>query len=482
MAFVPDYDNDIFVSYAHVDNEPLPRVEQGWVSTLMSGLKTRLAQLLGRSEAFSVWRDPKLSAHESLTPQILNALKQSATLLIVLSPGYLASEWCLREKNTFLELTRQRIRAGSRVFVVERDQVQPDEKPEELRELLGYRFWVMEQESNRLHILGDPQPNPGDPRDRGYYDKLNDLAGGLADELKRLQKAAEQQKVLSPITEQPPADIRPAVFLAEVTDDLLDQRDEVQRYLDQAGFRVLPTVTLESATLQQALAQDLPQCKLFVQLLSHLPGKHRYPQRQCQGARDAKAPILQWCDPALKLNAVTDPDQRDLLAGDTVLAVHLEEFKREVVKRASVKPAENPPPSPGPLVLLNASDEDDSLGQAVAEVFDRNGVGYVMPLRVGEPAEIREDLEQRLLESDGVIIVYGAVTHKWARNQVLNCQKFMSLRQQPLKALAVYEGPPAEKEDLRVKLPGMRILNCRKRLDENLLREFLTTLTAGAAA
>ncbi len=480
MAFVPGYENDIFVSYAHVDNVPLPGAEEGWVSTLMKGLNTRLAQLLGRGEDFSFWRDPKLSAHEPLTGQLLSALERSAALLIVLSPGYLASEWCLREKNTFLQLTRQRVRAGSRFFVVERHRFQPEEKPEELRELLDYRFWLMEPESNRLRILGEPKPDPTDLR---YYDKLNDLASDLAEELKRLQQTAEQQKVSPPITEQLPPDTRPAIFLAEVTDDLLSQRDEVQRYLDQAGFRVLPAMALESAAaLQQALAQDLPQCKLFVQLLSPLFGKLRYPRQQYEGARGAKIPILQWCDPTLKLDTVTDPDQLALLKGDTVLAVHLEEFKREVVKRASAKPAIPIQPSVGPLVLLNANDEDDSLGQAVAEIIDRSGVGYVMPLRTGEPAEIRKDLEQQLLESDGVIIVYGAVTHTWARNQVLHCHKFMSLRQQPLKALAVYEGPPEEKESLRVKLPGMRILNCRKCPDENLLREFLTTLTGGAVA
>ena len=373
------------------------------------------------------------------------------------------------------------MRAGSRVFVIERHRFQPNEKPDELRELLGYRFWVVEQEGSRLRILGEPRPDPADLR---YYDKLNDLASDLAEELTRLQQAAEQQKVSPSVpTNQPPMDTRQAIFLAEVTDDLLSQRDEVQRYLDQAGFRVLPAMALESAdTLQQALVQDLPQCKLFVQLLSPLFGRHRYPRKQYEGACSTNIPILQWYDPTLPLNTVTDSDQLALLQGDTVLAVHLEEFKREVVKRASAKPARPVQPAIGALVLLNASNEDDSLGQAVAEVINRNGVGYVMPLRAGEPAQIRQDLEQRLLESDGVIIVYGAVTHTWARNQVLHCHKFMSLRQQPLKALAVYEGPPEEKEDLRVKLPGMRILNCRKSLDENLLREFLTILTAGAAA
>jgi len=58
----------------------------------------------------------------------------------------------------------------------------------------------------------------------------------------------------------------------------------------------------------------------------------------------------------------------------------------------------------------------------------------------------------------------------------------MSKRDEPLKALAIYEGPPEEKEPLGVDLPGLQILNCRKCLDENQLRDFLSTLTAGATA
>lgn len=479
-VFAPGYNNDIFVSYAHVDNEPLPGAEEGWVSTLMKGLKTRLAQRLGRKEAFVAWRDPELSAHEPLTPQLLEALKQAATLLIVLSPGYLASEWCQREREIFLQLTRQQVRAGSRVFVVERHRFQPEEKPEELRELLGYRFWVVEPESDRLRILGEPKPDPHDLR---YYDKLNDLASDLAEELKRLQQAAEQQKISPPTPGKRPADTGPAIFLAEVTDDLLDKREEVQRYLDQAGFRVLPATVFESVTaLQQSLSQDLPQCKLFVQLLSSLSGKLHYPRQQYEGARGTKTPILQWCDPALKLDTVTDPDQLALLRGDAVFTVHLEEFKREVVKRASAKPTVKPPPSVAPLVFLNAHDDDHSLEQEIKQVIKKHQIGCVAPMRKGEPAEVRQDLDQRLLESDGVVIVYGDIAHTWARSQLLYCRKLMGKREHPLKALAIYEGPPEEKEPLGVDLPDLQILNCRKCLDENQLRDFLSTLTTGAAA
>ena len=42
MAFVPQYTYDIFVSYAHVDDLPEPATQEGWVTTLVQGLKKRL--------------------------------------------------------------------------------------------------------------------------------------------------------------------------------------------------------------------------------------------------------------------------------------------------------------------------------------------------------------------------------------------------------------------------------------------------------
>jgi hypothetical protein len=38
-TYLPQYQHDLFVSYAHVDNEPLPGAEMGWVTNLIHGLK-----------------------------------------------------------------------------------------------------------------------------------------------------------------------------------------------------------------------------------------------------------------------------------------------------------------------------------------------------------------------------------------------------------------------------------------------------------
>src|SRR5512135_1378195 len=107
MAYVPNYEYDIFVSYAHVDDEPYPGVDAGWVSTLIKCIKTKLSQRLGRSDAYSLFMDHQLARHVKLTPQLMDALHRSAILIVILSPCYVASDWCNREKNTFLQTIKE---------------------------------------------------------------------------------------------------------------------------------------------------------------------------------------------------------------------------------------------------------------------------------------------------------------------------------------------------------------------------------------
>ncbi len=148
------------------------------------------------------------------------------------------------------------------------------------------------------------------------------------------------------------------------------------------------------------------------------------------------------------------------------------------MKKTFFKPEIKPPPGDA-FVFLNADRVDHSLAEEVSRVVDKFGMGYAMPLREGDPAEIRQDLEKNLIQCDGVIVVYGAVTANWARGQLRQCRKIMSRRERPLKALAVYEGPPEEKVPLDFKLPDMMVINCRQCLVEGKLQPFLEALKTG---
>jgi len=44
--------------------------------------------------------------------------------------------------QTFWQELAQRINSNSRIFVVERNKLEIDEKPKALEELLGYQFWA----------------------------------------------------------------------------------------------------------------------------------------------------------------------------------------------------------------------------------------------------------------------------------------------------------------------------------------------------
>jgi len=181
-TYISGYQHDVFVSYAHLDNEPLVGSDKGWVTTLITELKKLLGQKLGRADAYSLWMDYKLRGNQLVTPDIEAQLKNTATFLLILSPGYLASKWCVLEYTTFLQQVGA---SAGRIFMVEKDFIEREQKPLEFQELLGYQFWGRHADTGRVRTLGIPKPNP--EREPEYYQKLDDLATELASTLNRLK-------------------------------------------------------------------------------------------------------------------------------------------------------------------------------------------------------------------------------------------------------------------------------------------------------
>ncbi|HMI92636.1 MAG TPA: TIR domain-containing protein [Polyangiales bacterium] len=184
MAYVNAYRNDVFVSYAHVDDRALPGAGTGWVCTLVDALKIVLAEQLGRAEVLAVWRDLQLAGNVSVSEEVLAAVRDSALLLVVLSEGYLASEWCDAERSGFLDLAGA---ATRRLFMVERMPIERARKPAVFQDRKGYPFWQREHDDSPAHTLGVPAPTAAQP---AYYQRLNTLGIELANELKRMRRAA----------------------------------------------------------------------------------------------------------------------------------------------------------------------------------------------------------------------------------------------------------------------------------------------------
>ena len=462
MGYVQPDKPDIFVSYAHVDDVSFPGEPMGWVTALVRGLSQVLAMKLGRTE-IDIWLDTGLRAGDNSVAVTERKIEEAATVLLVLSPGYLQSPWCNRELDWFFQETQKRGAIGSRLFVIEIDRV---ERPPQLVEWLGYRFWVEDPDTGRVRTLGVPRLKPDDPL---YYNRLFDLGTDLAQVLCRLKN---QTQVVPEVCSVPGG--RPAVFLAEPTDDLDERCDSVKRYLIQAGRLVLPQRVLprDPDAFREAMKNDLEGSALFVQLLSESPGRHlpgadqRLPAMQYRLALASGKLILQWrprdCDP----KAVRDPEHRGLLQAETVASVDLNEFKQMILRRVNELAAPKPPApnlerGDNTLVFVNFDDvsPDRELANRVRQAL-QDDIGTIFPPRDGTPESIRKIYETILVSCDVIMFIYG-YNPEWIIQHWNYFRKVRHRRKTPLKAVVVCDGPPKDKESLSLFLPGLRLFNFR---------------------
>lgn len=186
-----------------------------------------------------------------------------------------------------------------------------------------------EKQVSRLFQSLDKQLSPPRPgmtvRSRKYLDQIDHLAHDTGSELRSK----------SPLHQHS----RPAVFLAEVMDDLQALREELRRYLQHADIAVFPDAPYRGKRDEfEKLASDISRSTLFVQLLGNSPGPRskdvpegldvlQYGIAQRDGIE-----ILQW------RGVHTDPlgDNSWLLKLDTVHCGSLEQLIQECLTRLRI--------------------------------------------------------------------------------------------------------------------------------------------------
>jgi hypothetical protein len=499
MNFVPGYTHDVFVSYAQVDDKPDDDGEDGWVTSLIKRLQNRLAQHLGREDNFSLWYDHHLAHHVNITPEIMSRIDGTAALVVVFSPGYLASPWCGHERERFLAKVQECKADNGRVFLVERDFVERAERPAEFGDLLGYKFWVQNHEGTRQILKRSRSGRFNDE----YDDRFDRLALELSEKLKALKKvkASEPSEKLKAPKDAARPDMKPrahqagsvtTVYLAEATDDLDTKRTKLIRNLQQRNLRVIPDVWYpgEPAAFRQAVESGLNEADLFVQLLSAAPGRKPpglesgYVGFQHECAAKMGLPILQWRHPSLDVptveSDVEDESHKKLLLGASVRAVDIEDFCREVIQQAELAEQERKQgPSPDAFVFVNVdlAQDDQATADELCRYFEKNGIEYALPIQSGEAKETQEDREAEMVRCDGMIVVHGRVSSVWVRRQLRDFRELAeSRRKKSARALAIYQGPPIPKEALGTFLRDLMMIDCTGGIQEARLRPFLQAL------
>jgi hypothetical protein len=472
MAYVSGYDHDVFVSYAHLDDQG----ERAWVSTLVRHLDTEIRQRLGTKD-LRIWIDHELDGNRPLTPEIMQAIRRSATILLIVSPSYIASEWCARERNAFLGFARDCVAEG-RIFIVRCRDIDRQFLPPEFGDLIGFKFWTQDNDAG-----GVARPlGLTDLKEPAYFAGVVNLGDKLAQKLKEIGSA---HKAGAPSSAPAEAE---HVFLARSTDDMETREAELASHLTQAGLRILPETWYRDDNEQEfqaAFQADLRRCSVFVQLLGRLPGRRarfaegrRFPAIQHDIARAVGKPILQWRDLADDPATIEDEAHRALLEG--ARAGGFEEFKRAVVEGTRRKVQTPRPRAANVAVFVNADRGDLGIARNLSELLVQQGVECYWPIADGSPEKVRQDLEENLKACDGLVLIYGSTEPSWVRDQLRQGRKILGQRDRPLAGLAICLGPPPEKLELAVALPELITLDGRAGVTPAMLRPFVERLAPEA--
>lgn len=132
-------------------------------------------------------------------------------------------------------------------------------------------------------------------------------------------------------------------------------------------------------------------------------------------------------------------------------------------------------PSKLPTAFIDVDQIDVSLGDEIAQVLIKHGVGSIKPLQSERPSENRAFFEEAVTMCKCLIIIYGKVRPQWVIRQVGEILKISG----PGKYKIIYDGPPEQKPNLPFDFPDFHVLVCRKGVSEYELRSLVHSLQEG---
>jgi len=433
------FEYDVFVSYAHHDNEG----DSPWVSRFVEHLKISLKQRLGAPvEVF--FDTSSLQGHEHLQALIQKA-GASALFLPIVSPSYVLRDWTRHELAAFNRLPE----ADSRIFAIE--ILPPGERtasPPPLDTLIASPFWHRPQQTIPMTI------DPAIDRER-YLMKVADLAEKLRARLISLRGGPAPR----PMPPEPHNDAAaPTVLLGQVTGDLEVEAGLLRSYLEQFGIRVLPEADYSQGGVDfcAAFQADARRASVFVQLLG--PWSERRPPdlpdgyacQQYDMARAANLKTLLWCRPDLDETVRTTHRDARLFAAPELVSIGMAEFKTEVLRATQPKP---PPVKPQPdnsFIFVDSDRADLGLARSIADDLERRKKKVYLPIFDGPPEEVLRDVEESMTECSGLVVVFGLSRPTWVRAQLRFASKVGYARRNATKVIAVYLHPPRDKEELGI--------------------------------
>lgn len=497
---------DIFISYAHLDNEPLTPGQRGWITRFHEALSVRLGQVLGTRT--TIWRDPKLSGSDTFGETILEELRRARIVVSIVTPRYVKSEWCLREASEFLQVARQTggitVRNKNRLIKVVKTPVPRGEIPAPLgeffQEQLGYEFHEVTDGGRDREFDEELGPK----YKRRFLERIYDVAEDLACVL----KVAGENSGTGPMA--PAGSSGKTVYLATTTGDLNEARLRLRRELQDRGHVVLPDAPQPTTgpEFEAAVRADLARCQLAIH-----PVGGRYGlvpedssdsvvvlQNRLAAERHGQPGFLRYLwlprdlppkddrQRAFVKRLFEDPSAQ---LGAEIVQDDVERLKGLVLEKLTPPPASAKPAlaatamgtatrsGPARVYLVCDPRDDGPMLQSVDDALYNAGFEVNRPVWDGTEAEVTAAHRQFLQACDAVLIFYGAASRSWVDMKLLDLSQAPGYgRESPFKSVLVCVAPPADPNKERFRTRAASVVRLGETLDPALLAPFLQSISA----
>jgi hypothetical protein len=510
MGFLPSFVEDVFISYAHNDDDAYAMETQGWVAQLDEDLRKRVAVYLDGQHP-AVWRDSDIRNNDDFAEKIKGRLVNTATFLSIISPSFFQRPWCILELEEFAASAQRNlgitIGEKNRIFKVEKVPVDFDRRnlPPQLQGTGSYRFHGPDPEhKGRIH---EYRPRLGMEYAARYYREMDDLAQDIAQVLKNMYSSSGK----APKVALPEIDRVTTVYLAETTSDLDDRAKEVRRDLKARGCIVLPEGDLpyRVADMKAKVQHDLESAQMSIHMVGANYGfipegeaerSNAWLQYEYAVQHQARTPgfvRLLWMP--LGLTPEEPRQQRfvEYLQNDVsgqrnsdMVESRLEDLKtliQEKIKAISkVAPVPNPGSTPSTITqsdeLLRVYVICDKLDLHSADLMElRNylfaqGYECILPSEVVDEAEALQEHAENLEICDAWIIYYGQGSDRWFSTKLRELRKLLIGRRTPLRAKAVYVASPASETKAALQTLEAQVLRGEQNFSGDILAPFLARM------
>jgi hypothetical protein len=497
------FEKHLFISYAHIDNQPLTPEQKGWISRFHATLEALLSMRLGQPAR--IWRDDKLKGNDVFAEEIVDQFTHTAVLVSVLTPRYLNSDWCTREVREFCNRAERSggvvVENKARVFKVLKAPVDTqDALPAVVKDVLGYEFFTLE-DGAPLEL----DPVYGERFAQDYNRKVGKLAWDVAQLLKKLE--AGRDAVGDGQGHE--ATAGPAIYLAECSYDRRDTREALEGDLRRHGYTVLPDQQLprDQAEYVAAVEGLLARCRLAVHLVGagygavpDGPGQKSVVVLQNELAvRRSKSGALSrviWLPEGTDSNQAEqkafvhalhhDPEVQfgaDLITDDFEALKNAIHATLKKLERHEAGPATAQSAAGRRVIYLICDEKDRKATVPVRKYFREHALDVFLPTFAGDATSVREAHQNLIATCDAVMLFYGAGDEAWKRTIDHDLKKMAGYREgRPVLARCTYLAAPktTDKEDL-IDMGEPDLIDGLNAFSEEGMTAFMRAMTSSEA-